>query len=150
MLLFGLFEDEFLNMVKERYLYMKGTDGEFEVIHIYLSDYEDVVDPPWFVYRLPKCFLHASDIIPCEFDKRYFRDEQIYDIGDTTRLLAFDQDGMVVRDTAFPTIEDMKFPFYTSGLEKEHLLELDSVFQWYNWEDTNRDAGYVGPNQSCG
>nr|XP_017225585.1 PREDICTED: probable nucleoredoxin 1 isoform X2 [Daucus carota subsp. sativus] len=154
MLLFGLFEDEFLNMLKERYLCMKSTDGEFEVIHIYVSDTDDVEGlPAWFVYHLPKGFRYASDIIPADFDKRYFRQEEIYDVGDTRRLLAFDRDGMIVRDSAFPTIEDMNFPFYTSGLEKEALLELDSVFHWYEWEDTeswNREAGYIGPNQSCG
>lgn len=163
MLLFGSFEDEFLNILEERYLHMKGTNGEFEVIHAYLSDTEedvqdsnteeDVQDPLWFVYPLPKGYVHAADIIPSEFDKRYYRGQDIYDVGAETRLLAFDRDGMIVRDSAFPTIEDSNFPFYTSGLKKEHLLELDSVFDWYEWEHTeswNRVPGYVGPNQSCG
>ena len=110
---------------------MKDTYGEFEVIHVYILDTEDededADEEPWLKYPLPEDFLHAPDFLPFEFDKRYLKYGETYDVGLWTRLLAFDQAGRIVRDTAFPTIEYINFPFYKYGLEQEILFHLDSV-----------------------
>lgn len=105
---------------------MKGTDGEFEVIDIYTPDGrgpELDLDVPWLMYPLSENFLHASYFLPLEFDIRYFKSGKVYDVGSKTRLHAFDQDGMIVRDTTLPTMGDMNFPFNISGMEKEALLD---------------------------
>lgn len=109
----------FLESLKDRYIELKGTDDEFEVIQITdepCSKNELVANLPWFVlargedYSLSKWFNFYLGWCTNTF------------------LMAFDQNGRVVRKTIDPTIEDKNFPFYAGGLEKEALSQAVDVF----------------------
>lgn len=112
----------FLESLKDRYIELKGTDDEFEVIQIttdLCSKIEHVANLPWIVqpcgqdYRLSKWFNF------------YFTDDGW---GTSTFLIAFDQNGRVVRKTINPTFEDKNFPFYAGGLENEALSQAVNFF----------------------
>lgn len=101
--------------MKNRYIELKGTDDEFEVIQITdepCPKNELVANLPWFVlargqdYSLSKWFKYID-----------------------TLLMAFDQNGRVVRKTIYPTFEDTNFPFYAGGIEKEALSQAVQFFR---------------------
>ncbi|KAL6509825.1 hypothetical protein OROGR_022313 [Orobanche gracilis] len=122
-------EYSFLMMLKERYLELKGTYEEFEMIHIFEREMDDdpivpIGDLPWLVSR-------ASELLPGGFDFYCcFEDEHI-----RSTFLAFDRDGKLVRRTIFPMINDREFPFYAGSLEEETLIQLINLFGWDYWED---------------
>lgn len=138
-------DTEFLQMLRDKYLQMKGTDNEFEVIHVvessdsvYIAEYmrcqpyrrgrgktEPMVslhigDLPWLVSLETK-------MLPAEFGSYLcFKDECM----DNSMLFAFDRDGKLVRKTIYPTVEDARFPFYAGNLEEEALTPLTTYFSW--------------------
>ncbi|WOH05237.1 hypothetical protein DCAR_0624651 [Daucus carota subsp. sativus] len=116
---------KFWRMLEARYSKMKGTSKEFEVIHIrkkqVSSNGKHRATMPW-LWHPP--LLEGS----CQLELllRLLRQG----VG----LLAFDGDGRVVRRTKFPRIEmnNVDFPFYAGGLEKEAVTELIERFEWYD------------------
>lgn len=107
-------EAEFLETLKDQYNQLKGTDDEFEVIHITALSAKTghVADLPWFVQ------LRG-------------RDDYIFNlVGFSVSLIAFDRNGRLVRKAAYPTFEDTKFPFYAGGLEKEALSQIVNLSGW--------------------
>ncbi|KAL8096971.1 putative nucleoredoxin 1 isoform X1 [Apium graveolens] len=105
-----------LRELKARYLEMKGTDDEFEVIHIFCDEKFSTrikAPVPWLMHP--------------PFDKNTFADKFMCSVfGNESGLLAFDADGSVVRVTAFPQFGDNRsFPFYHNGnMEDEVLLDV--------------------------
>lgn len=109
---------EELGKLKARYFQMKGTDGEFEVIHVlcdmwYHNKFEAPM--PWLMHTP---FSDDSYAVQFMFDA----------FGHQGGLLAFDHDGSVVRVTTKPLLGDSKiFPFYHDGdMENEVLLNVKS------------------------
>lgn len=130
-------DTEFLMTLKERYIHMKGTDDEFEVIHITKLCTDDefggidirkllclktehVANLPWFVLPLSQDYDECLSIL---FDLSFFQ-------SCCPSLIAFDRDGRVVRKTVSPMFEDIDFPFYAGDLEKEALSQLLNAFSW--------------------
>lgn len=108
-----------LRELKERYIKMKGTDDEFEVIHIRKEGIFDSFAPaiPWLMHH--------------PFHEDSYADKFIYLVfrGGYNGLLAFDRDGSVMRKTSFPELgENMVFPFFHDGdLKNEVLLEVKKM-----------------------
>lgn len=104
--------DRTLRDLEFRYLKMKGTDDEFEVIHIY--DGRDAAAMPWLMHPPFDRESYAQKLVDCVFHGNHYG------------LFAFDHDGTVVRSTSYPTVgDDMVFPFYKDGdMKHEILLEL--------------------------
>lgn len=116
-----------LAILKSKYNQLKGTDDEFEVIQIFdlreLSHYkEHAADLPWL--------LHP-------FDEGSHQLSLLLDASGDAQLLAFNDQGQVVRRATGPRFEvreDARFPFYAAGdLEKEVYTELYKRFSWYYW-----------------
>lgn len=112
-------EVEFLETLKDQYIRMKGTSGEFEVIHITAlsSKTEHVANLPWFVQLRGR-------------DDNLFRLFDFY-----VSLIAFDRNGRLVRKAVYPTFEETDFPFYAGGLEKEALSQASNLFGWNRFHD---------------
>lgn len=116
----------FLLKLKERYLESRGTDNEFEVIHILEEDKESVLpmqDLPWLVSRVSKLLPGGNDFLFKNFG---------YDEHNST-LLAFNQDGNVVRKTMYPVFEDTDFPFYLGSMMEEAVSQLINMLQLDYW-----------------
>lgn len=116
----------FLTKLKERYLELKGSNDEFEVIHILKKEMDTMLpvqDLPWFVSL-------ASELLPDSFDINgcYGDDDHCQ-----CTLLAFNRDGKLVRRTIFPAFENIDFPFYAGSLEEETLSQLINLFGWDYW-----------------
>ncbi|XP_074369425.1 putative nucleoredoxin 1 [Apium graveolens] len=120
----------FLESLKIRYIELKGTDDEFEVIQItdeLCSKTEDVANLPWFVQHC------GQDYSLSKWFNFYLKDGWYT----STLLIAFDQNGRVVRKTIHPTFENTNFPFYAGGLEKEASSQavkyfgLDLLHNWF-------------------
>lgn len=134
---------DFLNKLKERYLDMKGTSDEFEVIYItnikkefpYNKPNKDV--PSWFLsfasdllpidLSLYCCYCHLL-LVPADFAcwcgggfGKWRR---------KSSMLAFDRDGRIVRKSINLSFEDTDFPFYAGSMEDEAFSELSNVFNW--------------------
>lgn len=107
----------FLLKLKERYLQLRGTNDEFEVIHI-LEEKEKCVLPmqdlPWLVSCVSKLLPGSYDFFYKSFDLDFFN----------STLLAFNQNGNVVRKTMYPVLEDTDFPFYLGSMMEEALSQL--------------------------
>lgn len=140
--IFGL-----LKMLKEKYLQMKGTDEEFEVIHI--VDKNDRGNPNLKTLRLmrsngfePESFasVHIGDfpwllvslgnnLLPASFGTYLYLDGDVCDVfpllENPCLILAFDQDGRLVRRTFYPTLEGTNFPF--GDIEQETLKQLNEL-----------------------
>lgn len=54
-------------------------------------------------------------------------------MGETSSMIAFDQDGRAVRKTINPSIEDMDFPFYDGSMEEEVFSQLTERLNWENF-----------------
>lgn len=113
--------------LKSRYLKMKNTDDEFEVIHApyeyVASSYgESLGTVPWLRHRTFRLKSNKYTLLHSVFRGG---------VG----LVAFDHDGRIVRRTSYPTIEkgNKKFPFYTGGLVEEALKDLVHQFDWDHW-----------------
>lgn len=115
----------FLIKLKERYLELRGTDDEFEVIHI-LEEKEKGVLP---MQDLPWLVSPASKLLPAGYD--IFCD--YYGYRRVSVLLAFNQYGNVVRKTICPVLEDTDFPFYLGSMMEEALSQLIDKLQWDYW-----------------
>lgn len=115
---------ESLTNLKFEYDRRKGTDEEFEVIQLLDSDdLEHVADVPWLVQFLVD--EDPSDLL-----------EMLRDAFGNAQFVAFDLQGQVVRRAEFLEIDggdDLKFPFYAGGLEKEIYNELYKLFHWNYW-----------------
>lgn len=114
---------KFWRMLKTRYLQMKGTKIEFEVIHIC----ED---------QLSSSSKHVATMSGLRLPVRAGSDEYklIFRVlRQGYGLLAFDSDGRLVRRAVCPSIkrDNMDFPFYAGSLEKDVLRELKVRFSWY-------------------
>ncbi|KAL8123450.1 hypothetical protein AgCh_011426 [Apium graveolens] len=150
-----LYAKEFLNMLKGRYLNMKGTSAEFEVIYItnnrkesqYIEHMKDA--PSWFVSP-------ASELLPVDLSlfccychllsvpvvSAFWCGCWCGEFGEWRRrssMLAFDQDGQVVRKSLMVSFKDeeMDFPFYAGSMENEAFSELRHLCSWwmYNGQD---------------
>lgn len=117
----------FLIKLKERYVELRGTDDEFEVIHI-LEEKEKGVLP---TQDLPWLESPASKLLPGAYDVFCVDDGIIY--SHHSILLAFNQDGNVVRKTIYPVLEDTDFPFYLGSMMEEALSQLINKFEWDYW-----------------
>ncbi|KAL8100902.1 hypothetical protein AgCh_032958 [Apium graveolens] len=123
-----LLEVEFLKILKERYLQLKGTDYEFEVIYIsYQADkfcYDELVgDVPWFVSPANK-FL---EVIPENSAFLTYYGKYCYEY-EWPFLLAFGRDGGLVRKTICPKFNHLDFPFYAGSLEDEAYHTISQYF----------------------
>lgn len=113
--------------LKERYLELRGTNDEFEVIHILEKDKDTILpmqDLPWLV-------SHARHVLPGGYvfwEDSYYADDYWY-----SALIAFNEDGNVVRRTIYPVHEDTNFPFYSGSVEEETLSQLIDRFGWDYW-----------------
>lgn len=112
---------KFWRMLRARYLQMKGTNDEFEVIHICTKEGysygKNIATVSWLT--LPAhCKGSSASSLFGNF---------IFDGG----LFAFDRDGSLIRRTRYPSIEreNMDFPFY-SGVWKEVLRDIIGRYQW--------------------
>ncbi|KAL6547652.1 hypothetical protein OROHE_009357 [Orobanche hederae] len=116
------FYSKFKMKLLQRYMETRGTDDEFEVIHIGVRDGEDV---PWL--RPP---THFGPSIAVEALSRILR----YGYG----ILAFDRDGKVIRATSNPRFqtEDCNFPFYAGSIEEEVRIDLINRFKWNDGDRT--------------
>lgn len=108
---------KFWRMLRAKYLQMKGTNDEFEVIHLCktkgYSHGKNIAPTSWLSH--PSRRLHnVSDGV--------FKD----DIG----LYAFDRDGRVIMRTTEPSIKwrNVGFPF--GSIIKEILRKLVVKFEW--------------------
>ncbi|KAL6538187.1 hypothetical protein OROGR_012175 [Orobanche gracilis] len=114
----------FLETLKERYMKLKGTADEFEVIHIvqeshhYETKKHHIVNLPWFVQPAGEAKGYECKVF--NFYKKY----GLYNGG--CSIVAFDRDGRLVRRTIYPTVEDLNFPFYATGggLKEEASSQL--------------------------
>ncbi|XP_074375712.1 putative nucleoredoxin 1 [Apium graveolens] len=113
--------NDFWKELRARYYGMKGTDDEFEVIHIckgiYFNYDKKIEAPmPWFMHPP---LDRGSNV------KKYI-DHVWPGILTNCGLLAFDRDGSVVRMKRDPELGDnMAFPFYQDGdMENEVLLHV--------------------------
>lgn len=117
---------------------MKGSDDEFEVIHIVCHDNESLynrllTDVPWLLH--PFGYSCASELLPGIFG---FHNLDGYDRScETESLIAFDEDGRVVRKS-YPSIEDVDFPFYAGSMEKEALSQLKEEFNWEYFDEAEQ------------
>lgn len=117
-------ETEFLKMLRERYLKMKGTCYEFEVIYVPCDEFfyneQLVVDMSWFVSPVSK-FLPGGSALLAYYGELYFEYDWAF-------LLAFDGDGKIVRRTVDPVFKHVEFPFYGGTLEDEAYYKLSRYF----------------------
>lgn len=116
----------FRSKLKEKYLLMKGSVEEFEVIHVSNFPDEDetynklVADVPWLVHPLTLYGLEESFYSPF----RYWGDalESNFDWS----LMGFDGDGRLVGRTMWPRYDNEEYPYYCcSDLEEAVLTELN-------------------------
>ncbi|XP_074365761.1 putative nucleoredoxin 1 isoform X2 [Apium graveolens] len=130
----------FINMLRGRYLLTKGTDDEFEVIRILADNLEYSTSLPFGLedkrcLASPERDLGHNDWISClasELKENicssdYWYGRSIDELYVFLPILAFNRDGRIVRKAIIPSVEDMKFPFYADGLEKEILSQLTKV-----------------------
>lgn len=117
-----LIEIDFLKMLKERYLRMKGTCYEFEVIYVPCDSLYNVraADMSWFVSPVDKLLPGGYALL------NYYG--QLYFQYDWSFLLAFDGDGKIVRRTIHPLFKHVEFPFYGGTLEDEAYYKLNRYF----------------------
>lgn len=135
-------------MLKEKYRNMKGTSAEFEVVYItnskkesqYIEHIKDV--PSWFVSPASEllpidlgvycCYCHLLSI---PVVSAFWCGCWCGKFGEWRRrssMLAFDQDGQVVRKSLELSFEDMDFPFYAGSMEEEAFSELRYLCSWWN------------------
>ncbi|XP_074377658.1 putative nucleoredoxin 1 [Apium graveolens] len=108
-----------LRKLKALYMQMKGTTDEFEVIHMCEGGLpEDVAAAiPWLMHPPFDKTSSTRQVIHRVFDGCHFG------------LVAFDQDGRLVRRTRFPVIGNTVFPFYRrKDMEDEILMEVEDTF----------------------
>ncbi|XP_074363261.1 putative nucleoredoxin 1 [Apium graveolens] len=113
--------NSFWREMKARYIRMKGTDDEFEVIHIYRGVYINrdkkiVASFPWF--------MHAH--LDQGSEARKYINRVWPDVLTNCGLIAFDQEGSIVRMKKDPELgQNMVFPFYQDGdMENEVSLHV--------------------------
>ncbi|WOH08128.1 hypothetical protein DCAR_0727565 [Daucus carota subsp. sativus] len=114
-----------LKLLKEMYLAFKGTNDEFEVIHILENEMKTMIpiqDLPWLVSL-------ENELLPGGYDFHECYEE--CHINST--FLAFDQEGKLVRRTIYPVLENTDFPFYAGSMEEETLSQLIMNFGWDYW-----------------
>ncbi|KAL6496500.1 hypothetical protein OROGR_029758 [Orobanche gracilis] len=129
------FEDEWFDIyplemrkLEEMYTQTKGTDDEFEVIHVFNSKrrspyFEHIAALPWLTHPFVKMDSDARMVF-----------DSVFPFGDG--LLAFDHEGKVVRRAYHPIIEeDAGFPFYHGDLQMEALSDLRGVYSWDSDDD---------------
>lgn len=102
---------------------MKGTENEFEVIHICEK-------------QMSSYFKHVATMSGLRLPVRAGSKEYkliVRVLRQGFGLLAFDSDGRLVRRTVSPSIKkgNMEFPFYAGSLEKDVSRELKDRFDWY-------------------
>ncbi|KAL6541947.1 hypothetical protein OROGR_011433 [Orobanche gracilis] len=126
----------FMETLKERYMKLKGTADEFEVIHIVEETFDNetrerhLANLPWFVQS------GAVEGYECNLFNFY---KKYIGYAGGCSLVAFDRDGRLVRRTIYPTVEDLNFPFHAGGLEKEALSQLIELFEWDGWNYRKSD-----------
>ncbi|XP_074366446.1 putative nucleoredoxin 1-1 [Apium graveolens] len=126
---------DFVRMLKSRYLQMKNTTNEFEVIYISykvqgslykghvaatrsLTSPPFALDSPWLTHP---AFAYESDESKLLLSVFHFG----------RGLLAFDKDGRLLRRTICPfETKDVDFPFHYGSLESDAVVELVIRFRW--------------------
>lgn len=132
-----------LTMLKEKYFLTKGTDDEFEVIRILVNNtesliYKDLVgDMPWLVS--PESDL-KYDVVSSRF---WYGLDAYFLFILCLPILAFDQDGRVVRKTLHAELEDMKFPFFAGVMEEEMFSPLSTSSQEDFYREVFRYNGRI-------
>ncbi|XP_074362254.1 putative nucleoredoxin 1 [Apium graveolens] len=118
---------KFWRMLRARYVQVKGTENEFEVIHICknITTYsygKNITTMSWLRHpsRHPP---YRAGYNVCKILVRVFR-------KDVLGLFAFDRDGRLVRRTLFPSIERRNVDFPFGDMEEEFLKELVNRFEW--------------------
>ncbi|XP_074369735.1 putative nucleoredoxin 1 [Apium graveolens] len=118
---------KFWRMLRARYVQVKGTENEFEVIHICknrtaYSYGENIATMLWLRHpsRHPP---RRSGYNVCKILVRVFR-------KDVLGLFAFDRDGRLVRRSLFSSIERRNVDFPFGDMEEEFLKELVNRFEW--------------------
>ncbi|XP_074355030.1 putative nucleoredoxin 1 [Apium graveolens] len=139
----NMIASDFLNKLKERYLDMKGTSDEFEVIYITNIKKEFPFNKP--NKDVPSWFLSfASDLLPIDLSLYCCYCHLLLVPGDfacwcgggfgkwrrKSSMLAFDHDGRIVRKSINLSFEDTDFPFSAGSMEDEAFSELRNVFLW--------------------
>ncbi|XP_017219564.1 probable nucleoredoxin 1 isoform X1 [Daucus carota subsp. sativus] len=119
----------FRNTLINKYMHMKGTADEFEVIYFPNSKDKNsrrVAYMPWFVScsveLLRGCSAFLSALGQC--CNRY----------QSSFLLAFGRDGSLVRKAICPQFGDNYFPFYADDVEAEDFELSCSKFCWGYWD----------------
>lgn len=125
-------------MLEKRYLDMKNTSDEFEVIYITNSENESPyiqnnANMKWFVSMaselLPmdcssyRCYCHLEAPRPYSLPRRSCR-------GGYSSILAFDQDGKIVRKSLDLSIDYIDFPFYAGSMQEEAFSGLNYFYGW--------------------
>ncbi|XP_017246060.1 probable nucleoredoxin 1 isoform X2 [Daucus carota subsp. sativus] len=104
----------FRKTLEKKYMHMKGTADEFEVIYFPNSkdkNYKRVADVPWLVSCSVELLPGCSDFLSF-YGKSCNRYQSSF-------LLAFDRDGSLVRKTISPQFGNNYFPFYADDVETE-------------------------------
>lgn len=118
-------------MLGDSYLDVKGTEDEFEVIHIRDSSCDSEFNLPWGVHYFSEGCSLANGLLSFVFGFYPYRSHKAVS---GCSLLAFDQKGNLVRRKLCPTVEDMASPFRAGCMEKETLEQLNNVYRWYLWD----------------
>ncbi|KAL6506638.1 hypothetical protein OROHE_022470 [Orobanche hederae] len=109
---------EFMMKLQKMYLERKGTNDEFEVLHVGLMH----GTVPWLRVHPDFCSKDSGAIkVFCDI------------FCDGFGVLFFDLDGKVVRARRIPPVSDGDFPFYvgTGSLDHEVLTDL---IDWFDWD----------------
>lgn len=137
-------------MLKKRYFDMKGTSDEFEVIYISSGDKKSpykkhIADVPWVLsfasdlstidLSLYCCYCHL--LLASAVSTRYCGE-----CGKSSRressMLAFDQDGRIVRKSLELIFYCSYFPFCDGSMEEEALHELNGSYFWSDMDERHR------------
>lgn len=127
--------NKFLLLLIGRYHQTKGTDDEFEVIRIVINGGELDLGDKCCLVSLQRNLAHADWIVSLASQLKQNVGSYIWygrpidEFEFFLPIVAFDQDGRLVRKTMYPTFENMKFPFYAGGLEEELSSELTALLR---------------------
>lgn len=130
----------FLRNLKKKYLKVKGTSDEFEVIYITNSKKEFPYDkhiknaPSWFVslasellpinLSLYCCYCHLLAVPSASAFQNGCWCGEFGEWRRRTSILVFDRGGQIVRKSLLLDFWDEDFPYCCDGLEKEAFSEL--------------------------
>lgn len=136
----------FLSILKANYPHverMKGTDDYYEVIYI-TSSKEDALYEG-LVWDVPWLFALESWLLPVDLSLYccYCQPESLHSVlrcsyppgwcGSNSTLLAFDQDGRLVRKSVYLDFNPINC-FDYADTEEDTLSELNNYHQWFDMD----------------